>query len=1107
MADKTSSVLKFPELRAQNFRQTLDQLQARASSIVSLTLQWKDIDSHFASLFTAIQERAKELQATQDSVHRKLEDLGSRESRLEAVEKSLEEMSREIEAKEKEFQKEIEGIQKSRRELELKEKELEVLNASVDEKTRELREIEVQVNQAKEEIEIKEVILKAEKFKDLELKEKLIQEWAEEVELEKKKCAELCKEVELKHDRDCPCPRVAAVRGAAVNMDGKALQIHLNEHCGGEYESMRNVVSVVLSLSSDPSMLVLDAIQGFYPPHLKKGDKEFEEEVVRRSCVLLLEELMKMSPKIGGAVKRKARTMAITRFRKLNSNVHDSVEVLGYLLLLASYGLASAFHFDKLLTRLEVISHHSQAPQLLIALGFSHKITHFIENLIRRKKLIEAIRYINALGKVSEFQPISLLNDFLRISKFATKQMRKRDKSLEGQIKASSKRITDVKYALRCIEECKIENGPLLKNLRQQVHWLEKEISKKTEARSKGDKIQNSHHEEEKHLVMPVALVDAPALIPVTASATSSSLAATSVSATTTQPQQLSGNKSLRTDDLAGKGLEPCDGDNQGMPLQRLDMLYLIGHPDNSSHDEKEKHLAVPVALVDAPALIPVTASATSSTLAATSVSATTTQPQQLSGNKRLRTDDLAGNGLKLCDGDNQASSSSSTLASTSVPATAPQPPQSSGNKHPRTDATAGNILKECHGADQECEKSSPDDLPSESNEASVSVDPRPKTNRLYVNPSKEELKMLLDMCVKHQLEDGEIAAALRSASDPGKLVLDVMNVPVPFKPDVNKTDIRKTSCLLLLKQFMTISPQINPEIREAAKKFALHWKPIAAKKRQKDPLDGLCLLQFLASFKLGSIFDAEELLELLDTDHWRKDARDLCEVLGLADKIPSFIQNRMKKAQHLDAVKFIYALHMVDKFPPVPILKDYLSNSSKRSGKKPIEEQIVDIDREIKSLEDVIKYVRYYKITGLSLEKLKEGILQLEKEKEEKRRTIRASKLETRKVSPASAPRTSASRSYARPEQGSRHKHQRTHISPKSPIHRRPLPPLPLPLPPPRSYMERCVPPMNSPPRHYGRPAYPPPDIELNNYVGTVTPSYQWDALGNFGHSMPFRY
>jgi len=45
---------------------------------------------------------------------------------------------------------------------------------------------------------------------------------------------------------------------------------------------------------------------------------------------------------------------------------------------------------------------------------------------------------------------------------------------------------------------------------------------------------------------------------------------------------------------------------------------------------------------------------------------------------------------------------------------------------------------------------------------------------------------------------------------------------------------------------------------------------------------------------------------------------------------VADLIQKLNSKGRQLDAVKFIYALNIVDKFPPVPLLKAYITESKK---------------------------------------------------------------------------------------------------------------------------------------------------------------------------------
>lgn len=158
-----------------------------------------------------------------------------------------------------------------------------------------------------------------------------------------------------------------------VTMDGKNLQLYLCES-EKDLDSMADEVSKALRHSMDPAKLVLDAMQGFYPPHLKKGDKEFGVDIVR-SCILLLEQLRRISPQIKVHMKEAALKLVRQWKAKMIAGVNNFLEVIGFLQLLACYGLDSAFEPGELLSLLEVVGQHRQISELCQFLGFTEKIS------------------------------------------------------------------------------------------------------------------------------------------------------------------------------------------------------------------------------------------------------------------------------------------------------------------------------------------------------------------------------------------------------------------------------------------------------------------------------------------------------------------------------------------------------------------------------------------------------------------------------------------------------------------------------------------------------------------------------------------------------------
>ncbi|KDP23588.1 hypothetical protein JCGZ_23421 [Jatropha curcas] len=369
------------------------------------------------------------------------------------------------------------------------------------------------------------------------------------------------------------------------------------------------------------------------------------------------------------------------------------------------------------------------------------------------------------------------------------------------------------------------------------------------------------------------------------------------------------------------------------------------------------------------------------------------------------------------------------TTTSTSLPAPMTQSQQQNGIKSSWI-AMSEYDLNTSSGADQatcivpfpvQIEKSSPRDSPFERKEASSSLDPQPKPKCFSFDSNKDDLRRLLTMDESHDLAS-KVAAALQLAFDPGKLVLDVMNTSHPFdfrgNRDMKVKRRGKRICTLLGKK---------------------------TGKNGMDPLEVICFLHFLAAYSLASTFTADLLLVLLDADDWHEKVPELVQALGLAEMIPNFIKNLIKKKQRIVAVKYIFALDMVDKFPPVSILKDHLSNSAKElqnENRNSTKVQIRAIDRELNALKAVWKCIADYNIQGLSPEPL----------------------------SPVSA--------TTQPQHQNGNKRPRIYAS------------------------SRDLPNMNAPSGHYNRASYPTNNTHPNCYNPNVNSSHHKNTFGYPGHN-----
>jgi hypothetical protein len=118
---------------------------------------------------------------------------------------------------------------------------------------------------------------------------------------------------------------------------------------------------------SDPSKVVLDIIQN---PIFRMGDNAV---IVGDSHILLLEQLMRISPHIEPHVREEAMKLALNLKSNISENTENSVVVVGFLLLLSIYGLASSFDKDEVFKLFGFAAQHKITIELFGTLGFADK--------------------------------------------------------------------------------------------------------------------------------------------------------------------------------------------------------------------------------------------------------------------------------------------------------------------------------------------------------------------------------------------------------------------------------------------------------------------------------------------------------------------------------------------------------------------------------------------------------------------------------------------------------------------------------------------------------------------------------------------------------------
>ncbi|KAF8038944.1 hypothetical protein BT93_B1487 [Corymbia citriodora subsp. variegata] len=514
-----------------------------------------------------------------NEVRLKSEEFEGKIKKLELKEKECDERVKQARLKEKRLQEWSNELEMQKRELEVRLREIELKDNKVKELSKEL---DLRSKKSEElEGKINEVRLKSEEFdgriKNLELiekecdervkqarlKERSLQEWSNELEMQKRELEVRLREVELKDNRVKELSKELDLRSKKCEeqnnnnmrpminksndeiytkelakspdtaclmtiVDGKDLQIFLNERWT-EGEKLRHELSAMLRKYPDPARLVLDAMEGFYPPHLKKGDVEFDECVVRRSCILLLEQLMKISPIITPQVKNEAMKLSFSWMTKMRADAENSMEVLGFLQLLATYGLPSSFDTDEIL--------------------------HYVEKIVRLWAL--RIRF----QMEDEFPTEPLLKEYMRTSKNAAGAIfHKGHNSPEAQNQAMKSRVADLKAGGKCVEDHKIKSTVSRENIKQAITSLEKQNGEPKKAATEISSIEMRELDGKLHSPAIVA-APAPSSIPASVKTTSAITSETTVKPapeTSTPPQHK--GKHPQTASLAEVGLNPLAG-------------------------------------------------------------------------------------------------------------------------------------------------------------------------------------------------------------------------------------------------------------------------------------------------------------------------------------------------------------------------------------------------------------------------------------------------------------------------------------------------------------------------------------------------------------------
>ncbi|MBA0640541.1 hypothetical protein Goklo_023469 [Gossypium klotzschianum] len=340
-------------------------------------------------------------------------------------------------------------------------------------------------------------------------------------------------------------------------------------------------------------------------------------------------------------------------------------------------------------------------------------------------------------------------------------------------------------------------------------------------------------------------------------------------------------------------------------------------------------------------------------------------------------------------------------------------------------DGDSGELSVEEKPPDSVASESNSEDIKCSSENGNFGVKSYPQLVKICEEMDSEGLhKFISDNRKNLAALKEEIPWALKAAASPAYLVLEslkgfyLLEAPnVDRKKDSNLLGLRRT-CIMLMEclsfllrnmDMVSVSALISEDVRGQAKLIAEEWKPkldaLDMDASNGNSLEAHAFLQLLATFRIASDFNEEELSRLIPMVSRRRQTADLCRSLGLSEKMPGVIEVLVNNGRQIDAVNLAFAFDLTVQFLPVPLLKAYLKEARKASspvkpGNSSSTAQIEFSERELAALKAVIKCIEEHNIEEqYPVDPLQKRVLLLEKVKADKKGSTEAAKPQTKRA------------------------------------------------------------------------------------------------------------
>ncbi|WJX26421.1 hypothetical protein P8452_15344 [Trifolium repens] len=453
---------KYFKREVKELRSKEKLIERRVNELESEKKHFENQVNEFESKEKLFERRVHDLKLFKYQFESQLMELKSKEKQFEGRVKELESKEKHFEVRVKEFELKERDLEGRMREFKSKEEDIESRVREFESKEREFKGRVKEFEVKRLELQLKELKSKGNKFegqvRNLESMQNNFDGHPKELDLRDDQYKTLIKpfEEEIESD-DQLSPTIEEIEEFdELESDGNDSLVNL------------------LASSSDPSKDVLDIIQNPLIPRCK-GDNVV---IIDECHIDLLEKLMRISPHVKPHVREEAMKLALNLKAYIGENTENSVPVLGFLLLLSIYGLVSSFDEDEVLKLFGFVAQHKIAVELFGIMGLAHKISDFVQNLIRKQQHIEAVRFIYAYNMTNKNQTVDLLREHIQNAKVISESSCKTTNSNEIKDKAIDQEIASLETVLRCILDNNIDSVDLLDEIQGRILELNKKNGK-----------------------------------------------------------------------------------------------------------------------------------------------------------------------------------------------------------------------------------------------------------------------------------------------------------------------------------------------------------------------------------------------------------------------------------------------------------------------------------------------------------------------------------------------------------------------------------------------------------------------------------------------------